>query len=310
MALPSSGQIKLSDVNVELGNSATAQISMNSSAVRGLYGVSSGQIRLAADGYGKSNAYAFSITANQTNASLYSLAVAAGWDESMAIEATINSGVTIYSTSTATPALTVSGFPSGVTLINNGTIVGKGGTGGNGGAGYDYNAQAGSAGTAGGTGLSVSNAMSIDNTNGIIAGGSGGGGGGAGRNLRNNADSNNSAGGGGGGGGINLSTGGGGGGGPGNQRSAQSGQTATLSAAGGGGQGGWNISFDGGYYSVIGGSGGSGGTYGATGNTGGDGGGYYGGYKAGGAGGSGGNCTSGNSNITWIANGLRYGTLA
>jgi hypothetical protein len=42
------------DVNVELGNSATTQISLGQSSVRGLYGVASGAIRLAADGYGKS----------------------------------------------------------------------------------------------------------------------------------------------------------------------------------------------------------------------------------------------------------------
>ena len=34
MALQTSGPISLNDVNVELGNSATAQIDMNSSAVR------------------------------------------------------------------------------------------------------------------------------------------------------------------------------------------------------------------------------------------------------------------------------------
>ncbi len=35
MALQSSGTIDLSDVNVELGNSATANISLGSAAVRG-----------------------------------------------------------------------------------------------------------------------------------------------------------------------------------------------------------------------------------------------------------------------------------
>ena len=54
MALPSSGQISLNQVNVELGNSGTAQIDMNSSAVRGLFDISSGEIEMA-DGYGKSN---------------------------------------------------------------------------------------------------------------------------------------------------------------------------------------------------------------------------------------------------------------
>lgn len=54
MALQSSGQISLNDVNVELGNSGTATINMNSSDVRDLFGVASGQIKMS-DGYGKSS---------------------------------------------------------------------------------------------------------------------------------------------------------------------------------------------------------------------------------------------------------------
>ena len=54
MTLPASGQITLNQVNVELGNSGTAQIDMNSAAVRGLFGVASGQISMS-DGYGKAS---------------------------------------------------------------------------------------------------------------------------------------------------------------------------------------------------------------------------------------------------------------
>jgi hypothetical protein len=54
MTLPASGAISLRDVNVELGLSATAQISLNDAGVRGLLGKSSGTISLN-DGYGKSN---------------------------------------------------------------------------------------------------------------------------------------------------------------------------------------------------------------------------------------------------------------
>lgn len=57
MALPSSGSISLNQVNIELSRSGTAQISMNDSIVRTLFGVASGQISMS-NGYGKSNAYA------------------------------------------------------------------------------------------------------------------------------------------------------------------------------------------------------------------------------------------------------------
>lgn len=54
MPLPLSGTIDFSDINVELGVSATTQRSLGASTTRTLYGVASGPIRLAADGYGKS----------------------------------------------------------------------------------------------------------------------------------------------------------------------------------------------------------------------------------------------------------------
>ena len=110
MTLPASGAMKMgANVNVELGNSATAQISLGQSTVRGLYGVGSGPIRLAADGYGKSSLFSFSISSNQVGANLRTLAINAGWNGTSAVQATINSGVYLYSTSTGTPGLTING---------------------------------------------------------------------------------------------------------------------------------------------------------------------------------------------------------
>ena len=54
MALPSSGAISLNNVNVELGNSGTANINMGSADVRDLFDVASGSITMA-DGYGASS---------------------------------------------------------------------------------------------------------------------------------------------------------------------------------------------------------------------------------------------------------------
>ena len=53
MALQTSGQISLNDVNVELGNSGTAQIGLGDTDVRDLFGIASGEIEIA-DGYGAS----------------------------------------------------------------------------------------------------------------------------------------------------------------------------------------------------------------------------------------------------------------
>jgi len=54
MTLPASGAISFSAVNIELGLSSTAQISLNDAAVRTLFGDASGAVTMS-DAYGKSN---------------------------------------------------------------------------------------------------------------------------------------------------------------------------------------------------------------------------------------------------------------
>ena len=311
MALPASGAISLNQVNVELGNAGTASINMNSAAVRGLFGVASGAISMS-DGYGKSNEFSFSITSNQTNANLRTLAVNAGWDQSIAVVATINSGVRMTSNTVGTPGLTINGaWPGGIELVNNGTIVGRGGNGGNGGNGgtannSTYDSTNGSAGSAGGLALTISVPVSIRN-NGTIAGGGGGGGGGGGYaiNVGSSKDENwFKYGGGGGGGGQSSSTNSSGGaGGPSNYLSGSAGGTGTFSAAGNYGAGGTGGTTFG--QSTRGGAGGGWGSAGGPGSR------YFTGTNAklGGAGGAAGAATSGQANVTWLATGTRLGPL-
>ena len=288
MGLPASGAISINDVNVELGNTATAQIDMNSAAVRGLFGIGSGAISMS-DGYGKSSQFSFSITSNVNNASLATLATNAGWNGSSALVATINAGVYCSSTHWTAYGMIISGsFPGGVTLINNGFIVGRGGSGGRG-----ATSSVGTAGGVGGTALVIQSPVSIYN-NGTIAGGGGGGGGG---NSTYWSDKGSSA----------YAQGGGGGGGA-------SGLVASIGAVYGPSQGCGNNTYgngalgqwtSGGYGRA--GTGGRGGARGAAGIAGVKSSGQL--SRAGGAPGAGGLATSGQSNVTWLATGTRIGGL-
>lgn len=292
MTLPvSPNSISLSQVNTELGLSSTAQISLNNSAVRSLFGVASGAISMS-QGYGKANQFAFNLTAG-ANVDLRSQAVAAGWNGTSKVVATLASG-TVYSNSTGSAAMTISGsFPNGVQFINSGLIVGRGGNGGASGAANGQNAQAnGNPGAGAGPALLVSTAVTITN-NSTIAGGGGGGGGGV---SYNNAKSGVYYGGGGGGGGIGGSTGGAGG-------SGSNGGTTIYGAVGGAGT--TTAAGGGGSSTAPAGGGGAGGSYGSVGSVG-----LNGGFTSGGGGaGAAGACTSGNANISWLATGTRYGAL-
>jgi len=177
MALNSSGPISIAgtvtgqSIQIELLGNGTTQMSLNDTSVRTLAGVASGEIVMPTNFYGKSNKFIASITSSQTNLDLRTWALANGWDGTVAVEITVNAGVYVYSTSTSNAGLTVTGsFPGGVTLINNGYIIGKGGNGGSN--------SGPTAGAPGGSAISLGiNATIVNNSGAFIAGGGGGGGG-------------------------------------------------------------------------------------------------------------------------------------
>jgi len=284
MAIQGSGTIKLSEIQTEFGGSNP--ISMSEYYRGGSYvtdnntGVPTSGLITLSDYYGSVRQFAFTISSNySTPQNLATLATAAGWNGSDYLVAT-NDAI-ISSNTTGTAALTIDdSFPNGILLINTGYIVGMGGNGGhaegNGGTSEGY---------AGGNAISVSSNASINNT-GTIAGGGGGGG------------SSTSFGWSG-----TILTGGGGAGASGltaasggycyYNSTAQSSQydagTGMYSTRG---------TTSPGYISGVvapqAGYGGSWGTAGAT---------------AGYTGGAAGNAVSGNSYVTWVATGTRYGAL-
>src|SRR6056300_606945 len=96
MALQSSGIIKFSDINVELDNNPTDELSLSDPDLRTLFETPSGTIKIST-GYGKSSMFRFikTISSNTQTYSLSSDLVANGWDEVTPVEAiiTVNSGV-------------------------------------------------------------------------------------------------------------------------------------------------------------------------------------------------------------------------
>lgn len=307
MTLNATGAISLGGTTVgqsigkELCGTGITQISLNDTNVRTLGGVASGQIGMNSF-YGKFNLYTYTVTANKTNFCMRAGAVAAGWNGTTKLSVVVNSGVIISASCTGNYAMTISGaYPNGVTLTNNGVIVGAGGTGGNGARSQCYaHGPCGLCSTPGGGGqiaLRVTSPVIINNTSGTIAGGGGGGGGGG-------AACCPGIGGGSGGGGGRSSyvynSPGGGGGAPQTQQyqgpRGNSGGTGTYYGAGAGG-----AALTGGYCQSSG-AGGDGGNWGSAGGSG-----SVPGARGGGGGGP---ATSGSATyITWSGTGTRYGPI-
>jgi hypothetical protein len=247
----------------------------------------------------------------------------------------INSGVYVYSTSTSSPALTVSGFSSGdtVTITGGGNVYGMGGAGALGGWGGN-----GNAGGNGGPAMSLSFPITFATGNSLtVAGGGGGGGGGGGAfyGLRTGGTGYAPGAGGGAGAGYNGNAGGLGGNNINNSGypGGSTGSPSTSGAAGGsvpvgskptggagggagaaGGNGAPNTAPVSSLYDVSGGAGGGGGGLGAPGGSGGssyvagtdpygDGGGV------GGTGGSGGNAVTKNGNAVAGSPAKAYGSI-
>ena len=162
MTLKQSGSLAASEIRTELKGSGA--LSLDAAASRSLAGKSSGIIKYS-DFYGKSSTQSLIISVNQQELNLRTWALANGWNGSAAAIITVAAGVYIWSDNISVPGLTIDGsWPGGVTLINNGYIMGKGGDGSN-----------NTTSNPGGPAISLGINCTITN-NSYIGGGGGGGG--------------------------------------------------------------------------------------------------------------------------------------
>jgi len=262
--------------------------------------------------------YTLSVTSPRTALDIRAAAITAGWDTVKPLQALIDISAAgaIYSTTTASAVKYVGTLPdsSSIYIRNAGIIYGTPGAGGKGGdTALSTSPLSGVDGTAGGIAVEVNVPVLIDNTGGTIAGGAGGGGGGGGGWDSTNPQAG--GGGAGGGGGVTYTGLNGGVGAVGGLGGNSFGSSFTASTAGGTGStvGGTTGSAgqgnDGSGVTSVGGGGGDGALPGAAGAAGGAA--QLGNTMAsGGAGGAAGNYISGNSYVTWVANGTRTGGVA
>jgi len=171
MALQGSGEIKITEIVAEFGGTVPHSLSeyyRNGGQVPGNNtGVStSGEISMAMF-YNAVNEIQITLSSSTTNYQL-SNAFGSNWSTAVPKRLTINSGVTVGS-STTTAAMTIEGSMGGTLIVHNtGTIVGKGGAGSSSGAGgIGYNAVKAD---------QNGNITFYNNSGGNIYGGGGGGG--------------------------------------------------------------------------------------------------------------------------------------
>ena len=277
MPLPATGPISLGQIAAEFGGTAPHSLSEYYGKAAGI--PASGEISFS-QFHGKTAGFHFNpvISTDTSNYNLKAAAIAAGWNQTLPLIATvtINSGIVVSANATGAYAFdTGSGFPAGssLALINNGYVIGMGGAGGDGQIPND----GANVGKPGGPALRAQVALTVTN-NGTIGGGGGGGGGGQGD--------------------IDYDSYGGGGGRTGRTNSAPGGPSGRLGNPGTFAAAGASRPNDAWYYGS-----GAGGDWGASGGKGS-------GFGVGGwAGGSGGAAVMGNSNITWVVPGTRMGAL-
>lgn len=170
MTLNASGPISLAgttagqSIEIELGGSGSTTISLNDTNVRTLAGVPSGQIIMPTNFYGKANTVPLSLTisANTQNYNIKTALGASYVSGRSAVTVTINAGIVVGSSSTATYGMQTGTGWSGsdsISIVNNGYIVGRGGN--------SYQT--------GGPALALNWPVTITNASGYIYSGGGGG---------------------------------------------------------------------------------------------------------------------------------------
>jgi len=275
MALPTSGTITLDEIHVEAGGTTNTTATINDADIRALIGKAAGVTMSFDEWYGASAAVTINLTigANTNNYNIQNSRGGTYVAGVTTVNLTINSGVTVGSTSTGTYALdTGTGWASGdvINIINNGTVKGKGANGGAGGDRvFGISSTAGAAGGVGGNAFRAQFATTFTNNGSVYGGGGGGGGGGSIEGLETKTLQEFAYGGGGGGGGagVNSGTGGAGGtasGAPILNYNGDAGSSGTATAGGSGGVGGWNNSAS----TSSAGAGGAGGSLGSSGSAG------------------------------------------